>query len=72
MTNKVLDFVTYEERLNEAAARMTLAYYDYKDNNGSEDAYIFWRDFENARDAYIAIKEEFGEPVERKNKKVEE
>ena len=54
----VLDFVTYKERLEHAAASMMLAYLDYKDNNGSEDAGEFWRDFDRKRNEYQAIRDE--------------
>jgi len=63
----VLDFVTYKERLENAAASMTLAYYDYMDNNGSSDADWFWNDFQTKRKAYKELLDEVKTEEELKN-----
>ena len=58
MDNDVLKFVTYKERLKEAEGKMMMAYLDYQENTGSEYAREFWNDFEEARNAYRAVKNE--------------
>ena len=58
MDNDVLKFVTYKERLEEAEGKMVLAYFDYKENTGSDDVDWFWNDFQDKRKAYVAIKDE--------------
>jgi hypothetical protein len=68
----VVDFVTYKERLDNAEASMMLAYLDYKDNNGSEDAGEFWRDFEKKREEWREIRDEVKTEEELENKDASE
>lgn len=46
------------DSVREAAEIMMLAYIDYKDNIGSNEAEEFWADFERKRENYRRIKAE--------------
>ena len=62
--NEVLEFVTQKQRLDDAAGLMMLKYYDYTDNTGSEYAREFWNDFEDARNAYRKVRDEYNGTAE--------
>jgi hypothetical protein len=59
MSQDVLDFVTYKERLKAAEFEMVFANLNYEENSGSSEwGPHYWQKFEEARNHYRAVRDE--------------